>query len=411
MADLERVKLTFGASGLTRFLNRLKQRLERGLTLDGRITLTDPTDDEQQAIEKLLGKIYSGGKSISIDLNELNHVLIDSQMCSGLSEAVVLVSGPLSTHQKEMKRVNDRWSELNEEARRSFLEIPGFTHCWEKLELMSLLRRLSRSDPTLGHTLLTQTILLASTLPTERIFIAEFAAKTLGDSHALDLGRPLNTILLRLAAIQGNRKLIGGSENRRDLLASMGILCDDLSAPVLTLNLRAAGGSPSSEALELHAASGEPYWLTTRQLLRDSLVFSVDATGPEIFVCENPTVVAAAASELEEKCSPIISIDGQPKTAARLLLQKLCAAGIRLKYHGDFDWPGIKIGNLVMRRYGALPWRFSAEDYKTHSSGTTLSGPPVAATWDTSLQSEMVKSKRAIHEEQLLSELLCDLEI
>jgi len=34
--------------------------------------------------------------------------------------------------------------------------------------------------------------------------------------------------------------------------------------------------------------------------------------------------------------------------AQRTLLMQLRRAGATLRYHGDFDWPGIAIGNVVM---------------------------------------------------------------
>jgi hypothetical protein len=32
-------------------------------------------------------------------------------------------------------------------------------------------------------------------------------------------------------------------------------------------------------------------------------------------------------------------------------------------YYGDFDWPGLRVGNYVMREFGAEPWRFGVADY------------------------------------------------
>jgi Protein of unknown function C-terminus (DUF2399) len=51
-----------------------------------------------------------------------------------------------------------------------------------------------------------------------------------------------------------------------------------------------------------------------------------------------------------------------PSAAQQTLLAQLAAAGAgaRLRYHGDFDWAGLVIGNFVMREFGAEPWRFGA---------------------------------------------------
>jgi hypothetical protein len=46
------------------------------------------------------------------------------------------------------------------------------------------------------------------------------------------------------------------------------------------------------------------------------------------------------------------------------LLSQLAKARAQLCYHGDFDWPGVRIGNHVMREHGAQSWRFGAADYE-----------------------------------------------
>jgi uncharacterized protein (TIGR02679 family) len=105
----------------------------------------------------------------------------------------------------------------------------------------------------------------------------------------------------------------------------------------------------------------------------------------------------------------LVCIDGQPKTAARLLLDRLKSAGITLLYHGDFDWPGIQIANLVIERHSAVAWRFSCQDYRQLTGGINLSGSPVVASWDPELMPAMLARGRGIHEEQALDCLLEDL--
>jgi uncharacterized protein (TIGR02679 family) len=178
---------------------------------------------------------------------------------------------------------------------------------------------------------------------------------------------------------------------------------------VLVVNLWSDGQSLSDRALRLHAEAGEPYRLTTRQLLREPPTFSTVLAGRIVYVCENPTIVAAAASRLGAAGAPLVCLEGHPRTAARLLLSRLVASGARLGYHGDFDWAGIHIGNLVMRRHGATPWRFSSVDYRAARGGRALDGDPVAATWDPDLERAMREVGRAVHEEEVLDLLMADL--
>jgi uncharacterized protein (TIGR02679 family) len=128
-----------------------------------------------------------------------------------------------------------------------------------------------------------------------------------------------------------------------------------------------------------------------------------------VYVCENPNVVAAAAHRLGARSAPLVCVEGQPKTAARLLLTGLAAAGVRLAYHGDFDWPGLRIANLIIRRHGAVPWRMNAADYARAAGGSLLEGLPVDAVWDERLRPAMQAAGRAVHEEQVLADLLADL--
>jgi uncharacterized protein (TIGR02679 family) len=197
---------------------------------------------------------------------------------------------------------------------------------------------------------------------------------------------------------------------RRDAWEALGILCDELSAPVLVLNLRADNKSLTGQALNLHAAAGEPYRISVRQLRRHPPGFDARTCGREVFVCENPTIVDVAANKLSTACRPLVCIDGQPKTASRLLLDALVEAGIRIRYHGDFDWDGIRIANTIIRRHGASSWRFNSSDYVSASeSENSLKGVPVTAEWDSSLSNVMVELGKCVHEENVLSTLLSDL--
>src|SRR2546429_7545698 len=89
-----------------------------------------------------------------------------------------------------------------------------------------------------------------------------------------------------------------------------------------------------------------------------------------VSVCENPSVIAAAAQRLGPRSLPLICTAGQPASAAQLLLDLLCRTGCRLRYHGDLDPPGIAIANMLMQRFAVDPWRMSAADYVSAVSTT-----------------------------------------
>jgi uncharacterized protein (TIGR02679 family) len=104
-----------------------------------------------------------------------------------------------------------------------------------------------------------------------------------------------------------------------------------------------------------------------------------------------------------------------PAAAQRCLLSQLATARAVLCYHGDFDWPGISIGNHVMREYGAQPWRFNGADYEAavqpvSGSGRTLTGRVIDALWDTTLSIAMQQRGISVAEEAVAACLLQDLD-
>ena len=106
----------------------------------------------------------------------------------------------------------------------------------------------------------------------------------------------------------------------------------------------------------------------------------------------------------------MICTEGQPSLACQKLLVGCNEKALKLRYHGDFDWGGIRIANYVNRiTPGIKPWRYRASDYETFANGCQLKGSPVDASWDATLRRAMEAGGQAYHEEQLLPVLLADL--
>jgi len=250
---------------------------------------------------------------------------------------------------------------------------------------------------------------------------AQLAAKTLGDAHALDTGQAVATLVLavwremivphhayddELLTVEDVAGREIGDERTRDIWAKAGVLVNELARPALFLNLHINGRS----ALPL--ALGEPNYASLRFLLRSNPFW--DVRGRDVSVCENANLVAIAADKLGANCAPMVCTDGMPAAAQRVLLRQLAAAGARLRYHGDFDWAGLRIGNYVMREFGALPWRFDAGNYlaavaRAPRPGLPLGDHDAEASWDEALTAAMREHQLSIAEESLAETLLEDL--
>ena len=181
------------------------------------------------------------------------------------------------------------------------------------------------------------------------------------------------------------------------------------------MNLRLAGDGPLPVTLAVNADHGIPVRLTLDQLQRylDGTVPPSTFAGP-VFVCENPSVVEAAAERLGAAASPLVSLEGRPSVAATRLVAHLIGGGCELRYHGDFDWPGLAIAAEVIRS-GAVPWRMRTGDYlaalPSHPDLPRLPAAPTNAgsPWDVGLAAAMRVHGRQVEEEHVVEVLLRDL--
>ncbi len=408
--NVDQVQALLGGDDLKRVVARLQRRMAQGKALTGKLQLNQASANERSAIARLLGRVPTNGSSLTIDLDQLTSLLVHARACESLEDAVIALVGPVPNQRSLAEEHQRAWDQLWQAARRRLpSNVPALA--WiEDLRTSGLLKRIAGGDHQAAQGLLDQAVSLVKQVPFAAIRLAELAAATTGNSHSLDKGFPLSALVIRYS-----RQLTQAAEwktaaGRRDAWESLGVLCDEVSGPVLVLNLRADSESLTGRALNLHADAGEPYRISVRQLRRQPPTFHPQTTGSIIFVCENPTVVDVAANKLGRACRPLMCLDGQPKTGGRMLLDALAKAGYELRYHGDFDWDGVRIGNTITQAHGATSWRFGATDYAEAPKGeSSLVGLPVTPSWDPQLGELMAQVGKCVHEEILLEALLSDL--
>jgi uncharacterized protein (TIGR02679 family) len=407
--DRERLAQALGGEALGWLWSRVRARLESGEPLRGTVRHTRPSQAERDGLSRLLGRTMRG-EGISVRLEDLEALLRRAGLAPDLRAAAEALGGPVRPLREERERAEQAWEELYASAEPRVAKYgAGGRAWWEELRQGGLLKRAGRGDFTEAARLLALALEVAARLPAGGMPLAELAAAVGRDSHALDEGRPLGTLCVRLAARLGGVEGWETAEKRRDAWASVGVLCDELSAPGLVLNLRAEPANMTGRLMAMHAEAGEPQRLSIRQLLRTPPRFAPEHTGPAVFICENPNVVAAAANQHGASAAPLLCTEGQPKTAINLLLNALRGAGVALRFHVDFDWDGLRIGNLLARRYGARPWRMTRTEYLSVQGAVDLRKEFVVAEWEPELSEAMRHTGRAVHEEQVLGALLTDL--
>jgi uncharacterized protein (TIGR02679 family) len=370
-------------------------RLERaGLTFGSTpLVLRDLSRAEREAVGGLVGRRWAGTAPVRVDLTRLDEQL---QLARGFGivELLEALGGPLRDRSDERQQANAAklagWTAAFEHpacARHS-----GLT---EWLEGLKRTGRLSRLDTTDQFVVLAATLDAVARLPSEPVQLAVFATRTTGDAHALDIDRPLGVLVGEAVTA------ISRERDRRASWRALGVELDAVSASVLTLGLR---GHPVADAA---TDEGEPLRLTWRMVANAPII----SPAPCVFVCENPAIVDAAATELRTSCAPLICTDGMPGGIVWTLLDRLRVSGVQLLVHADFDVGGVRIAATVMHRCDAAPWRYDAAAYEAARSGPSsdLIGSVAVTPWDPALRGAMVTHRRAVHEEAIIDVLLGDL--
>jgi uncharacterized protein (TIGR02679 family) len=426
----ERLGRLLGDPALDWLLARVRRRIELGQPLEGVVTLADASSAQRRAAQRLLGRPPRAGRALSVSLQAVDEVLRSSGVCAdGLEAAVVALTGPVLVRADARAAERRAWERafapLTELVSRPFgAGAPAGAElaAWlERLRGSGVLKR-TEPDPQAARALLGQLAAVLEALPADGEPLAGFAARVAGGAHALDEGRPLAALALgavrALAGLAGPGPDESHTEARREAWASVGLLCDELSSIVLALGLPGERQTASGRILAVARESGQPVWLTLRQLVRDMPRWASTSreglSGQTVYICENPVVVAVAAERLGSASAPLVCSNGQPGAATMLLLRALAAAGARLAHHGDFDWGGMRIGNVLHRRLPLEPWQFDTDAYlraadaaKSHQQ--PLVGAPVHASWDPRLSEAMRDAGQRIEEELVLEGLLADL--
>lgn len=243
--------------------------------------------------------------------------------------------------------------------------------------------------------------------------LAELASRCTGDSHGLDDGRVTPVLVLRAAAAALEVPVPETAAGRRDLSGRLGVTADHVSGTVLAWALRPPGDDPWSAMMRARADLDVVTHLTLQELRGPAAAASAWCDdGAVVSVVENPQVLQAAAKARVP--GVLLCTSGNPSAAGWVLLRRLIEAAAVVRYHGDFDWPGVAIAGRVLTA-GAAPWLMAAADYSAAVSGLpsdtrlALSGTPVATAWDPRLAVEMQRLGVAVHEELILGTLLEDL--
>jgi uncharacterized protein (TIGR02679 family) len=401
----------FRAEEYRRLLAAARRSLERtGGELTRTISLSHPTDAERKAIIGITGQYRdTRAARISVRLTDLDNAVREATgRC--LPDLLAELGGPLRNRPAEKDALAVARDGLIRAAEASSLHTScAWYRDWlaENLRDGSLTKLINQGEQArLGQAIRVLEYLAGRA--GAPILLPALAADVTGDTKALGPGTVLSTLVLRALAIKTATRRPGTAGERRDLWEANDVIVDDLASRVLVLNLTAEGHG-LGEWLTGAARLGVPFYVTLHQLMTLPLTIH----GALVHVCENPAVLRRAAGELGAQAAPLLCTEGRPSAAFHQLAAAIKGGGGELRYHGDFDWPGLAIASSVMRRHGARPWRMSAADYtagvRSDAEQVRLRGTPQPTPWDPELAEAMAAAQCAVYEESVAGGLLTDL--
>jgi uncharacterized protein (TIGR02679 family) len=412
MRSAQELRELLSQDGFARPLRLAREKVEAHGAAAGTITLTAVSPEELRCLTGVLGRRWRApvpGEDVAgLSLRRLDGALRESRFACTLPEALELLAGaPLANHRVSRAALREQREAVWARASTHPAAADSRTAAWlERARGTGAIARLAYADD--GESLLACLDTAAELPARPPEAIAVLAARLLGSAHALDADQPAGQLLVALLAAWRRRPAPSGAAGRRELLASFGVLSDPISCAVTVLNLPVAGDGLVAGMTRL--AAGRHLSLTLGNLTCEPL----SLRAADVFICENPTVLAEAERRLGPRAPALVCADGQFNTACLRLLEALAAAGCWLHVHADFDWGGLSIVSRAIQTAGAQPWRYGPEDYRealarvpTAELSTRLA-PQLDARL-TPLAQALRAGGRAIHEEALIEPLLRDL--
>lgn len=391
-------------AGPAKVLDAARQRARRGFHTESGTVRVELTTPQRREVARLLGTPWDvSGRPVR--LQDLGTALAEHGLT--VREFVETLDGRPVVNRRELHAEHQVAADAERSAAIALLTDAGIeTTCAETWLADSGLPR-----PGTGNlrALTEQVVRVWHRLPGQSrpgVRLAQLAASALDNAHALDYREELGRAVSRLIALAHGlpRPLRAGRDWRRAWSAA-GVRCDGVSSRVLVLNLPLRGDNPAARCSA--AVPGEPLWLSLRAITGDWTV----PTGTSVFVCENPTVLEAAADELGPRCPPLICTDGIPSLAALDLIAGLAATGCAINVRADIDDAGFVVVEQVRSvAPAATPWRYDATSYTQHLGLTGIA----AADGDEETRLRQLRELYArhripLHEEALLDQLLTDL--
>ena len=403
-SNVQKAVTFFQQAGLSRLLEKLREKYVELGQVGGQVVLADSTAGERREIASFLGKPPYRDATLKVRLVDVDKALRQSGFDCTLPEVLIaffpnqpLVTRPQQRTERAMRQADFRTALLGiatalAEDSRGRLWLSQGLHGQEWLFSRYKNAPIEEQERQLALVSYIGNVLnqLPGTNKPERL--ALFAQRTSGDPHALDPNRPAGRLLLLALndfSIEANQHTKSTSPDALTALtpqdrahelrlySDVGLLVDTISSNVAVFNLAGAFFSDGTPDPFVQAAGKRVLLLPLRQLLEWQTILPTPnpeadhTSAADIYVFENPQVFeeVIAGSGDSKYVSTLVCTSGWPSMAALKLLDLLLAQSpdTTLHYSGDFDLKGLQIAASLIARYPGRcqPWHFDPDSYTT----------------------------------------------
>lgn len=392
--NVQRAVTFFTSVGLTRLLERLREKYIEVGDVGGQVVIVESTANERRELASFLGKVPFQGETIKVRLRDVDAALQRSGFACTLPDVLhaFLPEQPLITrkeqravhrmHQTDFRDALQSIVSHVDEGTRAYLWLTQGQHGIEWLYARN--KNISKDEQAQQLRVVQCVAHALNSLPSPEKLerLALFAQRISGDPHALDTNTSAGRLfLLALSdlANTGKNSYQAGNEHEEDvsllsqdriqelrLYASVGLRVDTISSHVAVFHLFEAIDRKGQVDALSYAARNRVLLLPLRQIVEWQ---SITPAKHNIYVCENPQVFEEIVEQHrnEGTLPTVICTSGWPSVAALLLLDLLLSQSTdnMLYYSGDFDIKGLQIATYLMARYPERChlWHFDRDAY------------------------------------------------
>jgi uncharacterized protein (TIGR02679 family) len=406
---------------------RSYERIEKGVS----ITITNPTEEEKDAIGGLMGIDYSKKRVINITASKFEKALKETKFGRDVVE-ISLQEIVEAYYGKELVSKREEQEMYLTEREEFFKEYSQSPHpillekivSWMELEENKNNRyyyQYKQDRIKLKKNLNDVSALLAMFPLEEPMYLPIFASKVTRNPHAFDMseekGKFLVYTLQVLKEIQTGEKVQSklDAEEVTELLFEYNILRDDLFNYVTVYNV--SGNNKDGKDNNLLKGLYEEKSVINLPLREVMKLGEVIANNNMIYMVENSSVASFLISEAKRRGTDIsiVSGNGMINIATLRFLDVFVNCGGLIYYAGDFDPEGLVIAQKLLNRYedSIKLWATTKEEYISSLSNETISMNSMSKLKNQvkhpfllEIKKEMMKRKQAGYQENVLDKLL-----